>query len=126
MILVKYCVLLCVASLVTAQRTPPPRMDPPTLELVDSRPGFSPLYQGSDPSLRRNGRHIIKLKETTRFDDMGRLVGKLSDQNKNAPAGSVPVRGMSGYSTVGLGVMAELNKDVLDVVSPQLVHSACW
>ncbi|XP_065902782.1 aqualysin-1-like [Dysidea avara] len=134
MILVKYCVLLCVASLVTAQRTPPPRMDPPTLELVDSRPGFSPLYQGSDPSLRRNGRHIIKLKETTRFDDMGRLVGKLSDQNKNAPAGSVPVRGMSGYSTVGLGVMAELNKDVLDVVrqdqavkyveEDQVVHNA--
>jgi len=104
-------------------RAPPPREEPPTLSLVDSKPGFSPLYQGTSESLRLKGRYIIKMKETTEsaydneFDNLGRLLGKLSDQNENAPPGSVRVQGLSSYSTVGLGVMASLTDDALDVVS---------
>ena len=108
----------CAATLVIAQRTPPPCVEePPKLDLVDNSPGLAPLFRSSDPSVRRNGSYIIKLKKTTEFDDFGRLLGKLNDQNKNAPSGSVPVQGLSGYSTVGLGVMAELNDDALKVVS---------
>ena len=132
MVLRKNCAILlifvcCVATFVVAKRTspsrappsraPPPREEPPSLSLVDSKPGFSPLYQGTNESLR------LKLKETTdsaydnEFDNLGRLLGKLNDQNENAPPGSVRVQGLSSYSTVGLGVMAELTDDALDVVS---------
>ena len=121
MVRVKNCAILllslCCVALVVAQRTPPPRSETPTLDLVDNTTGLAPLYQSSDPTVRRNGNYIIKLKQTTEFDDFGRLLGKLSDQNKNAPSGAVPVQGLSGYSTVGLGVMAELNDDALKVVS---------
>jgi len=106
---------------ITPSRAPPPREEPPTLSLVDSRPGFSPLYQGTNETLRLKGRYIIKLKETTEaaydneYNNLGRLLGKLSDQNKDAPSGTVRVQG--SYSTVGLGVMAELTDDALEVVS---------
>ncbi|XP_065900631.1 uncharacterized protein [Dysidea avara] len=106
-----------VATLVVAQRTPPPRVEkPPKLDLVDNTPGLAPLFRSSDPSVRRNGSFIIKLKKTTEFDDYSTLLGKLNDQNKNATSGAVPVQGLSGYSTVGLGVMAELNDDALKMV----------
>ena len=118
---VKNCAILllsmCCVVLVVAQRTPPPRSEKPTLDLVDNTPGLAPLYQSSDPTVRRNGSYIIKLKQTTEFDDYGRLLGKLHDQNRNVPSGAVPVQGLSGYSTMGLGVMAKLNNDALKVVS---------
>jgi len=108
----------CVATLVVAQRTPPPRSKTPTLKLVDNARDLAPLYQSSDPSIRRNGSYIVKLKKTTGFDDFTGLLGKLTDQNKKAPSGGgVPVQGLSGYSTIGLGVMAELNDNALKVVS---------
>ena len=107
----------CVTMLVVAQRTPPPREEPPKLNLVDNTPGLAPFYRSSDPSVRRNGSYIIKLKKTTEFDDFGRLLGKLSDLNKNVSSGSVPVQGLCGYSAIGLGVIAELNDDALKVVS---------
>ena len=113
------CLLLsvfCVVTVVVAQRKPPPRVDPPKLRLVDNTPGLAPLYRSSDPNVRRNGNYIVKLKQKTEFDDFNRLLGKLNDQNKDAPSGSVPVQGLSGYSTVGPGVMAELNDNALKVV----------
>ena len=120
MVRVKNCAILllsvCCIALIVAQRTPPPRSGTPTLVLVDNTTGLAPLYQSSDPTVRRNGSYIIKLKQTTEFDDFGRFLGKLSDQNKNAPSGAVPVQGLRGYSTVGLGVIAELNDDALKVV----------
>ena len=134
MLLMKNCTaillisLCCVATLVAAQRTrptrptspprtPPPREEAPTLDLVDNRPGYSPLYQGTVESSRIKGRYIISMKKSREHDDLGLLLSKLSSQNKDAPSGSVPVQGLSGYSTVGRGVMAELDDDALDLVN---------
>ena len=106
---------LCYAS-TAAQRVAPTRRPASKPVLVDPRPGFSPLYQSSDQSKRRNGTYIIKLKDTTKFDDLGRIMAKLTDQDQD-PKDDAVVQGLSGYSMVGLGVMASLNNKALDSVS---------
>lgn len=105
--------LCCTAVL--AQRVKPTR-EPSKPKLIDDRPGYSPLYQSSDESRRRSGSYIIKLKDTTEFDDLGRIMAKLTDQDQD-PNSNVAVQGLSGYSMVGLGVMATLNQEALDTVS---------
>ena len=105
---------LCCAT-VLAQLTPLDR-EPSRPRLVDQRPGYRPLYQSSDETKRRNGSYIIKLKNTTRIDDLGRIMGRLTDQDQN-PNDDAVVQGLSGYSMVGLGVMATLNQEALDSVS---------
>ena len=105
---------LCCAT-VLAQPTPLDR-EPSRPRLVDQRPGYRPLYQSSDETKRRNGSYIIKLKNTTRIDDLGRIMGRLTDQDQN-PNDDAVVQGLSGYSMVGLGVMATLNQEALDSVS---------
>ena len=100
---------------IIAQREQPTR-EPSRQVLVDERKGFSPLYHSSDETRRRNGSYIIKLKKTTSFDDLDRIMAKLTDQNQNS-SDEVAVQGLSGYSMVGQGVMAMLNKKALDTVS---------
>lgn len=90
--------------------------EPSRPRLVDERPGFSPLYRSSDETKRRNGSYIIKLKDSRRVDDLGRIMGRLTDQDQN-PNDDAVVQGLSGYSMVGLGVMATLNQEALDSVS---------
>ena len=90
--------------------------EPSRPRLVDERPGYRPLYQSSDETKRRNGSYIIKLKDSIRYDDLGRLMARMTDQAQN-PNGEVMVQGLSGYSMVGLGVMATLNQNALDSVS---------
>ena len=94
----------------------PPTREPSRLSLVDPQPGYSPLYQSSDEKNRRNGSYIIKLKDSTRFDDLGRIMARLTDQDQD-PNDNAVVQGLSGYSMVGLGVMATLNQEALDSVS---------
>ena len=105
---------LCCAT-VLAQLTPLDR-EPSRPRLVDQRPGYRPLYQSSDETKRRNGSYIIKLKDTIGYDDLGRIMGRLTDQDQN-PNDDAVVQGLSGYSMVGLGVMATLNQKALDSVS---------
>ena len=112
------CVVLLLfysCATIIAQREQPTR-EPSRQVLVDERKGFRPLYQSSDETRRRNGSYIIKLKDTTKFDDLGRIMAKMTDQNEDS-SDEVTVQGLSGYSMVGLGVMATLNKNALDTVS---------
>ena len=106
---------LCYATVLAQPRIQLGR-EPSRPRLVDQRRGFSPLYRSSDATRRRNGSYIIKLKNSTRFDDMGRLMARLTDQDQN-PNDNAVVQGLSGYSMVGLGVMATLNQNALDSVS---------
>ena len=108
---------LCYTAIL-AQRVQPTR-NPPSQTLVDDRPGYSPLYQSSDETRRRNGNYIIKLKDTTEIDDLGRIMAKMTTQAQRSANSSdeVVVQGLSGYSMVGLGMMATLNQKALDEVS---------
>ena len=119
---VKFCsaiLLLCLCyTTARAQRITPDR-NPSSPKLVDPRPGYSALYQGSDESRRRNGIYIIKLKNTTKFDDLGRLMAKMTDQGQS-PNSDEMVQGLSGYSMVGLGLIAMLNDKALDTVSKNI------
>ena len=106
-------ILCCTAIL--AQREQPTRVTS-SQTLVDDRPGYRPLYRSSDKSKRRSGSYIVKLKNTTKFDDLGRIMAKMTDQDQD-PNDEAVVQGLSGYSMVGLGMMASLNKKALDSVS---------
>ena len=114
---IKCCCLLLLLFLfyitVWAQPRDPQNREPSRPKLVDNRPGYRPLYQSSDESRRRNGSYIIKLKNTTRFEDLGRIMARLTDQDDD-PNDEAIVQGLSGYSMVGLGVMATLNQKALD------------
>ena len=105
---------LC-CTIILAQRVQPTRQ-PSRPTLVDERPGYSPLYLSSDETKRRNGSYIIKLKDSTKFDDLGRIMAKMTDQDQD-PSDEAVVQGLSGYSMVGLGMMASLNQKALDSVS---------
>ena len=109
---------LCYTTVLAQTGIPPtpPTREPSRLSLVDSRPGYSPLYQSSDETRRRNGSYIIKLKDSTRFDDLGRIMARLTNEDQD-PKNDARVQGLSGYSMVGLGVMATLNQEALDSVS---------
>ena len=109
-----FLVLFCCAA-VLAQRDPLGR-NPSRPTLVDKRPGYRPLFRSSDETKRRNGSYIIKLKKTTQFQDLGRIMARLTDQDQD-PKDDAVVQGLSGYSMVGLGVMATLNEKALDSVS---------
>ena len=89
--------LLCYASLLAAQTTRRP----------------APLHLGLDVNSRRNGSYIIKLKDTVKFDDLGRLAGELHKKNLSISSDS----SLSIYFTVGLGVIAKLDKATLEEVS---------
>ena len=106
--------LFCCAA-VLAQRSPLGR-DPSRPTLVDDKSGYRPLFRSSDETRRRNGTYIIKLKEKTQFQDLGRIMARLTDQDQD-PKDDAQVQGLSGYSMVGLGVMATLNEKALDSVS---------
>ena len=106
-------ILCCTA--IPAQRVQPTRV-PSSQTLVDDKEGYSPLYQSSDNSKRRTGHYIVKLKDTTKFDDLGRIMAKMTDQGQN-PNDEAVVQGLSGFSMVGQGMMASLNQKALDSVS---------
>ena len=115
--------LLCICSTaILAQRVQPTR-DPSRQMLVDQRPGYRPLYQSSDESRRINGSYIIKLKDSTKIDDLGRIMAKMTDQDQD-PSNEAVVQGLSGYSMVGLGMMASLNQKALDSVSTKWSDTA--
>ena len=117
---------LCCATIV-AQREPP-RRQPSRPRLVDVRPGYSPLYQSSDETKRRNGSYIVKLKDTRKLDDLGRIMAKLTTQAQRSDSSdeAVVVQGLSGYSMVGLGMMAILNQKALDEVSTTKLYIVCY
>ena len=120
---VKYSVVFLLFLCCTAiqgQRVQPTRK-PPSQTLVDVKPGYSPLYQSTDETKRRTGNYIIKLKDTTDFDDLGRIMAKMTTQAQRSANSSddekVVVQALSGFSVVGQGVMATLNQNALDAVS---------
>jgi len=119
---IKFCsaiLLLCLCyTTARAQRITPDR-NPSSPKLVDPRPGYSALYQGSDESRRRNGIYIIKLKNTTTVDDLGRITAKMTDQGQNQSSDAM-VQGMSTFSMIGLGLIAMLNDKALDTVSKNI------
>ena len=104
--------LCCATSLAQI----PLNREPSSPTLVDERPGYRPLYQSSDETKRRNGSYIITLKDSIRTDDLGRLMARMTSAS-TTPNDSVVVQGLSGFSMVGLGVMATLNQAALDLVS---------